>query len=348
MNGAPLASRLEGKTIDKWLILKKRVKTEEDPSGYFSSCYEVENIHSKQPGFLKAFNYIYAFSTVGAGQQSTDLMEQLVATFNYERDLLNLCRGHRMSRIVTAVDYGEYVEAGEIPVPYLIFEIAQGSLKNIKLLKNPDLKWKLGAFHGFLVGLSQLHNKKIAHQDIKPSNILIFGHNFSKLADLGNATQQNNTSPRWDKNEHCGDLRFTPIELLYGYYSPDWNTRRLGADLFMAGGIITYLITDSNFLWLLLKNLPDNYNPVVNFGGSFEQAKPHVITAYYITLSKIEQSIPPIIRQDLVKIIEQLTHPVPEDRGNPPTLRTSLSRYSLQRYISIIDRLAKTLEVINP
>lgn len=51
MNGAPLASRLEGKTIDKWLILKKRVKTEEDPSGYFSSCYEVENIHSKQPGF---------------------------------------------------------------------------------------------------------------------------------------------------------------------------------------------------------------------------------------------------------------------------------------------------------
>src|SRR3989304_5863813 len=152
-----LASKLEGKVIDKWEIIKKRRKTEDDDSGAFSSCYEVKNIENGQIGFLKAINYHYAFKSLGT---STDSLQQLTETYNYERDLLSFCKDKKMSRVVTAIAHGEYRESGYLPVPYLIFEIATGSLKNVKQEKQLDLAWKIGAIHGFLFGLSQLHEEK--------------------------------------------------------------------------------------------------------------------------------------------------------------------------------------------
>jgi serine/threonine protein kinase len=348
MSYIPLASRLEGLTIDKWKVNKKRIKTTDDHSGVFSSCYEVKNIENGQEGFLKAINYPYAFKALKiSGEPSTVALQKLTENYNYEKDLLEICRDKKMSRIVTAIAHGEYSESSEMmdTVPYLIFETATGSLKNIIMQKHLDLAWKLGVIHGFLLGLSQLHQEKIVHQDIKPSNILIFGHNVSKLADLGNATKFDKRSPMWDLPWHCGDESCAPVELLYGYYSLDWHTRRLGADLFMAGGIITYLITDSHFLSLLAANLPDIYKPK-KFGGNFEDVKPHLMNAYYKTIEEIKERIDDIISKDLITIIAQLTHPVPELRGIPKGFITSLPQYSLVRYISIIDRLAKKVEQI--
>ncbi len=236
MSDIPLASRLVGKTVGRWKVIEKRKKAEGDNSGFWSTCYTVQD-NEGQLAFLKSFNYVYAFGKLAA---SADVLKLMTENFTYERDLLHFCAEHKMRRVVTAIDSGEYREPNEIlPVPYLVFEIAQGSLKTHEALSNPNLAWKLKAFHGVLVGLSQLHKQKIVHQDIKPSNILIFGKSFSKISDLGSATQLNNESKYWTDPEHCGDLRYAPIELLYGYISPNWNTRRLGADLFMAGGIFT-------------------------------------------------------------------------------------------------------------
>lgn len=339
----PIASRLEGKTVGKWQVLLKRKKTAEDDSGAFSSCYNVKNAETGQLGFLKAFNYLYAFRAK-RGSQSADIIKELAEDYTYERDLLLFCEEHKMRRIVTAIDHGEYEEPSDyIPVPYLVFEVADGSLKNVEALKNPDIVWRLRSFHGCLVGLSQLHSKKIAHQDIKPSNILIFGGNVSKISDLGNSTQLKNESPNWNNPGHCGDMRFSPIELMYGHYSSDWHTRRFGADLFMVGGIVTYLITGYNFLILLINSLEKNYRPN-NFGGTFEQVKPHLMNAYHKTLNEIEQAMPESIRRDLIEVIAQLSHPVPEERGNPQNVISSVTQYSLQRYISIVDRLTRKVE----
>ncbi len=346
MIDTPLASRLEGKTIGAWRILNKRIKTS-DNSGVFSSCYEVQNTENKEIGFLKAINYQYAFEVFKPGEISTDLLQALTANYNYEKDLLEFCKEKRMSRIVTAIAHGEYREGGEIlPVPYLIFETATESLKNIVSKEKLDLAWRLGVIHGFLVGLSQLHQEKIVHQDIKPSNILIFGHKVSKLSDLGNATKHDRISPLWNKEAHCGDYTYAPIELLYCYCSQEWDTRRLGADLFMAGGIITFLFTDSNFLTLLVASLPDIYKPFY-FKGTFEDVKPHLMRAYYKTIEEVKGRIPASVRTQIIEIIEQLTHPIPEMRGIPKGTKfsSSLSQYSLMRYISIFDRLAKLFEI---
>lgn len=336
MDDRPLASRLVGKKVGKWNVVKKREKTA-DNSGYWSSCYTVKD-DSGNLAFMKAYNYTYAFRKEAS---SADILKFMAENFVYERNLLEFCKEHKMKRVVTAIDSGEYEESGEIiPVPYLVFEIAQGNLKQYQELKNPDILWKLKAFHGALVGLSQLHGKKIVHQDIKPSNILIFGNKYSKISDLGSATQLGNDS-FWCRDNHEGDIRYAPIELLYGYFSPNWNTRRFGADLFMMGGLITYMVTDSNFLSLIHDKIPNEFKHY-NYGGTFENAKPVIIEAYYKALKEIENTINEEIRKDLLSIIAELSHPIPEERGAPKKLDTGYNQYSLLRYISKIDRLSKT------
>lgn len=338
MEPGPLASRLVGKKLGKWHVINKRKKDRNDSSGFFSTCYDARDDDGNM-GFLKAYNYQYAF---GAAAGSADKLKFMTENFTYERDLLKFCKERKMQRVVTAVDSGEYGEENEIiPVPYLVFEVAQGSLKTYNFVKNPDLSWKLLAFHGALVGLSQLHREKIAHQDIKPSNILIFGQNYSKISDLGSATQRDNRS-NWCNDLHDGDLRYAPIELLYGYCSPDWNTRRFGADLFMMGGLLSYMITGANFLSLMVSNLPEKIRPF-NYGGTFLEAKPYLMDAYYQSLGIIENSIPEPIHTELKQVLSELCQPVPEDRGNPMFTRGRIEQYSLIRYIPKIDRMSKII-----
>ncbi len=330
-----LASNLLGKTIGKWLIIEKRNKDQEDNSGYFSTCYNVRN-EEGELAFLKAFNYQYAF---GPGRLSADTLKEMTENYIYERDLLKFCEENRMRRVVSAIDNGEYREPDEaMPVPYLVFEIAQGNFKSDKFISNPSLSWKLKSFHGALVGLSQLHSKKIAHQDIKPSNILIFGGNYSKISDLGNATQLGNES-NWDN----GDLRYAPIELLYRYCSNDWETRRFGADFFMMGGLLFFMITQINLLALMIHKLPENKKPEC-FGGKFEEIKPYLLKVHSESLAEISESIPELIRDELMIILAELSNPIPDNRGNPQKLIRRHKQFSLERYISIIDRLSNYIK----
>jgi serine/threonine protein kinase len=334
MDDKPLASRLEGKTVGRWTVMKRKLKLPGDASGHFSSCYEVVDREGNM-AFLKAFNYLYAFHEMTG---SADTLKLMTENFTYERDLLLLCSNQKMRRVVTAIDSGEYREPSEIvPVPYLVFEIADGDLKSF--LSTADLPWRLQAFHGALVGVDQLHRIKIVHQDIKPSNILIFGKRVSKISDLGSATQFGNRS-NWEVPQHPGDMRYAPVELLYRHFSPHWETRRFGADLFMLGGLLTYLIADTNFLSLMYSQLQPHQRHDV-FGGTFEQALPFLMNAYHLTLPQIKPLIPDFICNELSAIIAELSHPDPDKRGNPRSLPGTHNRFSLERYVSVIDRLSK-------
>lgn len=329
------ASDLLGEQIGNWLVIKKRNKIGADKSGAFASGYTVKNKNGDK-AFLKAFNYYYALRATGS---TINELKKLVDDFTYERDLLEFCAENKMRRIVTAIDYGEHdLQGVTLPIPYLIFELAQGNLHKYRAVNNPLLAWKLQTFHGTLVGLSQLHKAKIAHQDIKPSNILIFGDEIAKISDLGCATQFGNESV-WNG----GDPDYLPIELFYGYTSNDWETRRFGADFFMMGGLLTYLVSDSSFLALLISKLDDGFKPL-KFLGTYVQVLPYIMHAYHETLSEIGDSIYPPIKNEIMPIISELTHPIPEKRGNPQNIQINRHRqFSLEKYISIIDRIAKSI-----
>lgn len=333
----PLASRLVGKQLGKWFVESKREKDCSDNSGYFSTCYVVRDSDNNK-AFLKAYNYVYAFR---GGSNSADVLKFMTENYTYERDLLSFCNDMGMKRVVTAIDSGEYRETEEVlTVPYLVFEIAQGSLKTIDFLKKPDIEWKLKAFHGALVGLSQLHDSHIVHQDIKPSNILVFGRDYSKISDLGSATRLEKCS-NWNEPGHVGDLRYAPIELLYGYCSSDWNTRRYGADLFMMGGLLSFMLSGVNMLSQIISKLPSIYRPE-EYSGPYMGVTPILIDCYYKSLEEVKKDLPPEIAVELIEILSELLNPIPENRGNHPAVRERIGQYSLRRYISKIDRLSKT------
>lgn len=64
---------------------------------------------------------------------------------------------------------------GFTKVFYLIFELADGDIRrHLAVQESLDLAFVLRTLHHVAVGLDQLHRADIAHQDLKPSNVLIY------------------------------------------------------------------------------------------------------------------------------------------------------------------------------
>ena len=76
------------------------------------------------------------------------------------------------------------------------------------------------SLHHIAVGLQQIHGQGIAHQDLKPSNVLVFNGNNSKIGDFGRSAYKGHIPPH-ENNNVAGDLTYAPPELLYGYVDPD-------------------------------------------------------------------------------------------------------------------------------
>src|SRR5205823_2049082 len=67
------------------------------------------------------------------------------------------------------------------------------------------------SLHHIATGLYQLHSAEVAHQDLKPSNILVFEGSTSKIADLGCASVKGVASPR-DSAAFAGDRTYAPTD----------------------------------------------------------------------------------------------------------------------------------------
>ena len=130
-----------------------------------------------------------------------------------------------MDRVVWALEDGSVKVDDSLfgRVNYLILETADCDVRTyLSGMQDVDIAWLLRALHHIATGLMQLHQEGIAHQDAKPSNVLVFNGATSKIADLGCASLKGTASPR-DDCAAAGDLRYAPPELLYGcllYTSP--------------------------------------------------------------------------------------------------------------------------------
>jgi eukaryotic-like serine/threonine-protein kinase len=141
-----------------------------------------------------------------------------------------------MDRVIRAIGDGTaVVDNGPLGrVPYIIFELAEGDARShLAALSSVDVAWKLRSLHDTATGLRQLHTAGIAHQDLKPSNILVIG-GASKLADLGRASHASISGPS-DEVVFAGDNAYAPPELMYGHVDPGFAARRFGADFYLLG-----------------------------------------------------------------------------------------------------------------
>jgi len=337
---------LLGRKLDGgWSVVEHVARLPSQTGACFSEGYVVERASDGVRAFLKALDYSGA---MGAPDPARSL-EALTTAYNFERDLLERCAG--MDRVVRALASGTVLvqHAGTSqPVQYLLFEFAeQGDVrKYLDLLQQFDTAWALRSIHNVATGLRQLHSAEIAHQDLKPSNVLVFDPSTSKIADLGRASWRNGSATH-DAYTIPGDPTYAPVELLYHHVLPDWNQRRLGCDAYHLGSMVVFLFSRANLTALTLLALDPSLRPD-SWSGAYADVLPYVRQAFENALgtfggSFIEGS--KHLAGDLVPIVRQLCDPDPLLRGDPRERRPGPNQFSLERYVSRFDLLARREEL---
>jgi eukaryotic-like serine/threonine-protein kinase len=183
----------------------------------------------------------------------------------------------------------------------------------------------------------------IAHQDLKPSNVLIFYINkmlaISKVADLGRASRAGHPSP-YDEENWAGDPNYAPPEILYSYIEPEWAKRRIAGDLYMLGGLVSFVFSQTTSIATLLHELPLQFWPG-NWSGSFEDVLPYLLNAFSSTVDKFREIVTSKLHDDLIPVFWQLCHPDPQKRGLPGV---AMNKTALEKYLSKFDLMASRAE----
>lgn len=340
------AHDLEGVTLQSgWHVIEKINKPKGHSGSYFSACYLVEK--EGETCFLKAFDFSKfssGFAQNGENVSVIDLMGDMINAFRFERDLSLKCQEGHVTKVSFVRDSGEEsVQGYFIPiVPYLVFDLADGDIRGkLDFSSNLDNAWKLRSLHHVCVGLKQLHTIDVSHQDIKPSNILVFEDDESKIADLGRSICKDLSAPH-DGMAFSGQVSYSPPEILYQYYSESWTTRSFGTDCYLFGNLIVFYFSGVSFNALLKKYLPDSVSWENWQGDNISEVKDYLVNAYTSSLDEFETNIDDkFLAKEVKKIVGYLCHPLPEERGHPKNIRSSGSNYSLDRFISILDALSR-------
>jgi serine/threonine protein kinase len=339
------AEFLEGTVFNGWVVTKRVPKDKNSTGGHFSIPYFVEKREGGKTkhAFLKALN----FGQIAASSDFSKVAEQYMAAFNFERDTLSLCKDKGLTRIASLLDAGEFRGPNNdypIPICYIIFELARGDArKEIARFEAFNLAWTLRTLHQTAVALNQLHTHGIAHQDLKPSNILFFEAFGVKIGDLGCADllKKPSKSPRGHLAV-AGEMTYAPPELLYDEVSHDWKIRRLGADLYMLGSLVIFFLTGGvSITPLLLSKLNQDHKPHF-WPHDYRLALPYVRDAFEHALEEVKPSVPTEIQTDIFTIVRYLCEPDPRRRGHPNNPKGE--QHNLQRFVSAFNLLATTAE----
>lgn len=333
------AEDLEGKQIGNWTVSRKLQRDDGQTGGTFSVGYIVTNA-SGEEAFLKAMDYKKA---IGKPNQA-DLLYEYTSSYRFERDLLVACTNNHMRYVVRILDAGTYLPdtPSYYAVDYIIFEKAERSARNlIDISKNFDYAWALRSLHNIAVATQELHNAQIAHQDLKPSNVMLFKDNkVSKLGDVGRSSQLNHDMPH-DDCVPAGDRTYSPFEQLYGYTDPDWFVRRFGCDMFMLGNLIVVYFNNVSITASTLQSLPNEFRP--RSGAQYLEALPYLQIAFSEIIEAFNPNMKDSkLRGELQQLVREMCNPDLYSRGD--SKERGVGRYSLYRYITRLDVLAKKYE----
>ncbi|HTZ87269.1 MAG TPA: hypothetical protein VMB05_11440, partial [Solirubrobacteraceae bacterium] len=202
-----------------------------------------------------------------------------------------------------------------------------------------DTAWALTVCHHAAVAVRQLHSAGVAHQDVKPSNLLTFSEWLAKLGDLGRCSQRGTSAPH-DREIVRGDPTYAPPELLYGRIDPDWSVRCQACDWYLLGSLILFIFTRTQTTAELIRRIPEGIRPDP-LGEPFETALPYLVNAFDELCEDLEIQLEGVLATELVRHVRSLCNPDPAERGDPIQRRNGKNPYDLQRIISRLDVLAR-------
>jgi serine/threonine protein kinase len=317
--------------------------------GNFAVAYNVTGPRGRR-AFLKALDYSRAMTAPAPSV----VLQSMTAAYLFECAVLEKCGQRSLDRVVRAITNGTILinePTANGVVEYLIFELADGDVRtHLRFSQNLDIAWKLRSLHHIATGLKQLHGSGIAHQDLKPSNVLVFEGKISKLADLGRAAYQGH-APDHDQLTFAGDPAYVPPDLAYGFTLPEWNMRRLSCDAYHLGSMVIFFFCGMGMTPLLLKNLDKSLHPAAapfhgGWTGTFQEALSYVREAFDRAIIEFSNEIrDPKLKQKLSIIVRQLCEPDPRLRGHPLTNSKNGNSFAMERYISEFDLLAHRAEI---
>ena len=338
-------SKLIGQTTPGgWEIVSTREPSEQ----HTGSCHSLGYVATNQSGahaFVKVLDI-----RLGLISKDTDIKKALetltvrIDRFRYEWDLAQRCNDAGLSGVIRALEHGAFeIEGEDNPVPYLVFELAKRDLREqLDLERRFDLAFRMRVLHKTAVGLSQLHGIRIALQDMKPSNIVVFDDRASKIADLGSAHHRDLVRPG-ENTDVAADITYAPPEQLYGAVANGWEARRLAADLYLLGSIATFLITGVGMTQLIKTHLR-NEHWWSNFNDDYAQVMPYLRDAIDAALDDVKTEAEPEIAREMVLLIDYLCDPDPNARGHPRNLDGAGTRCGLERFVSRFDVIATRAE----
>ncbi|RZJ89963.1 MAG: protein kinase [Chryseobacterium sp.] len=328
--------------LNNWKVFQKIEPKDGSTGGFFSVCYLVSN--GIETAFLKALNF-NAFFQISSNKSIVSILRDQTNAFEFEKSLLLKCKENRLSKVSMIIDEGEhFLDGFTIPnVPYLIFEIAEGDVRsNIKFNSNVDIAWKIKSLHDVAVGLEQLHRVEISHQDLKPSNILMYEESTtSKIGDLGRSLCAVLRAPHDDGVSFTGQISYAPPEYMYNYIQPNWNIRVKSTDMYLFGSLVTYYFVGLNMTALIFEHLDIRFRWNV-FDGTFEQVKDYLLDAYSKAIADIKSSFGESeFSNDLIELIEYCCFPIPEKRGHKKNIIESGNQFSFRRIVSKLDLIKR-------
>lgn len=267
--------------------------------------------------------------------------------YTVECAILDVCKTAHLDRIIQVLDVGELpARGGGLATPYILFENADGDLRKVVSRSGKfDDAWKLRVLHDVAVGLQQLHLQKIAHQDLKPSNVLIFNDDGqgAKIGDLGRSSRQGLSAPH-DRATIAGARAYAPPEQAFGISAERWEEQREGCDLYHLGMLAFYLFAGRVPNDYYRTNLPAEILPVI-WGGlgrtDYETALPFLTKALteFVALASID--FPEWGRDELAAVVFNACTPDYLKRGDPEARQRVGHPLGIEVFVSRFDRLSR-------